>query len=326
MIPLRPLSLGDLLNGAFSVLGRYWAPVFGFTAAILGLLALVVAAVGAAAYASVADTLSVVLDPLTPSADPVEPSRSQLIAVLTAFGVVLPVWALAGLLAMSALQAAYPAIVSQAVLGRPITIGETWRQARPRLLSVLGAQLLTGLFLAPVMLLMVLPVMLMPVVAEPLIAMVTIMAIFFLTVPLGMFVYIRLSLAPTAAALEKQSPVAALRRSWGLVAGSWWRVFGITVLASLIASAVSQFVQMPFAMAGMFSVPLADVGPEGPSFAVLGGVMGLALLGALLGTALTIPFGHIVTALLYVDLRIRRESLDLSLAAAAGLPPHRPAP
>ncbi|MEK8142609.1 hypothetical protein NKH18_10685 [Streptomyces sp. M10(2022)] len=36
VIPLAPLSLGDVLNGAFSTIGRYWKQLFGMAAALYG--------------------------------------------------------------------------------------------------------------------------------------------------------------------------------------------------------------------------------------------------------------------------------------------------
>ncbi|HEY9438306.1 MAG TPA: hypothetical protein VIS29_06585, partial [Streptomyces sp.] len=36
VIPLAPLKLGDVLNGAFSTMGRYWKQVLGMGAALYG--------------------------------------------------------------------------------------------------------------------------------------------------------------------------------------------------------------------------------------------------------------------------------------------------
>jgi membrane-anchored glycerophosphoryl diester phosphodiesterase (GDPDase) len=51
----------------------------------------------------------------------------------------------------------------------------------------------------------------------------------------GIYAGVRLVVAAPAAVLEKRGPQAALRRSWDLVAGNWWRVFGIIAVVTLLA-------------------------------------------------------------------------------------------
>ncbi len=45
--------------------------------------------------------------------------------------------------------------------------------------------------------------------------------------------------------LEKQGIVTAMRRSARLVRGSWWRVFGIQLLAAIIAYVVAAIIVIP---------------------------------------------------------------------------------
>jgi hypothetical protein len=98
------------------------------------------------------------------------------------------------------------------------------------------------------------------------------------------------------------------------VRGSWWRTFGIYLLATILASVVASVLAVPFALAGTFlsldslasgSLPLTYTVP--------------LALGTLVTGVVTLPFSAGVVALLYVDRRIRREALDLELARAAGV-------
>ena len=66
------------------------------------------------------------------------------------------------------------------------------------------------------------------------------------------FIYVETVLLFTTPAvmLEKQGIRAAMSRSRSLVRGSWWRVFGIFVLASIIAEVIAGIFVVPFALAG----------------------------------------------------------------------------
>src|SRR5262249_60338781 len=63
---------------------------------------------------------------------------------------------------------------------------------------------------------------------------------------LTVWIWIRFSLAAPAVILEGAGPIAALRRSWQLVRGSWWRVFGISLLALLDVILIGLVLQVPF--------------------------------------------------------------------------------
>lgn len=105
-----------------------------------------------------------------------------------------------------------------------------------------------------------------------------------------------------AVVIEGKGPVAGLGRSWNLVRGSWWRVFGtvaIIVIAAWIFGGI-----LPGVMTGLAA----------PSD---GGVLtlGSTIAGALV-TIIIAPFTYIVPTLLYFDLRVRKEGLDLDTLAA----------
>jgi hypothetical protein len=129
---------------------------------------------------------------------------------------------------------------------------------------------------------------------------------------------VRFSLASPALMLEKQGIKKAMGRSVKLVRGSWWRVFGIQLLATVIANVVASIIVIPFAFlaaalggdgVGGF---LEGTGDLGWTFLIVSGI------GSVIGSMITFPITAGVTVLLYIDQRIRREALDLELARAAG--------
>ncbi|WP_371615287.1 hypothetical protein [Streptomyces sp. NBC_00454] len=205
--------------------------------------------------------------------------------------VLVPAAALATLLTCALAATLTAAVLREAVLGRPAAVRTLLRAARPRLAAVLGTQLLVLAALAGPGA-AVLAAGLPPLLAAA-------------TLPVALGLGVLFVLAPTAAAYEGLGPVAALRRSAGLVRGAWWRTFGITALAAVIAAGAAYAVQLPFAFAGALSlVPAIDGGLAHATFAALGGMVAQTLL---------LCFPQLAAGLVYVDRRIRREGLAAEL-------------
>ncbi|GGB38389.1 hypothetical protein GCM10011492_31420 [Flexivirga endophytica] len=292
VIPLRPLSLGDIFSGTFGT-------IRGNPGATLGLSALVALIV---AVPAVLTTLALSGADLTTtdSSGTTVNLGTQLSSSVTAIYTAIAGIFLTGMLT---------AVVAEAVLGRRISIGETWQKVRGRLLPLLGMTLLVGLaFVIAAGIVVGIIVLLALTTSTALAVTVGIL------LGLGMLVAfiwaaIKVSLASPAIVLERVGPVAALRRSWSLSSGQWWRIFGITLLAQLIVGTISNIVQLPGA-----AVLVASAGDAGtPS---VGAVLAVELVSVVV-SALTAPFTAGVTALLYLDQRIRKEALDVTLMEAA---------
>jgi hypothetical protein len=132
---------------------------------------------------------------------------------------------------------------------------------------------------------------------------------------LGIFLWGKLALAVPAFVLERLGPWKAVTRSWRLVKGAFWRVWGLRALMTLIVGVASFTVALPFQIAsgaagGGFSGLTS--GEARPLSALVIGTIGAAvawmLVQPLLAAALT---------LIYVDRRMRAEGLDLQLTQAA---------
>jgi len=219
-------------------------------------------------------------------------------------------------------------VTSRAVLGKPVTTAEAWRDARPQFAKLLGLTLLLALMTLAIVAAGALPGILVAASgAAAAGASLTVLGVLGASV-VALWIMVRFSLASPALMLEKQSIRKSLSRSVKLVRGSWWRVFGIQLLAQLIAGIVAGIVVVPFTFLagalsddGIRSLVSGGTGSLGWTFLIVTGI------GSVIGSMLTLPISAGVTVLLYIDQRIRSEALDLDLARAAGLQSHgSPAP
>ncbi|WP_405853957.1 hypothetical protein OG361_15500 [Streptomyces sp. NBC_00090] len=314
VIPLRPLGMGEILDGSVKTLRTYWRTVLSITVTV-------------AVISQIADILAQrFLVPTTPglSADatPAEELEQSLQAAqdsLIGLGPALLVTLMASLVCAALLTV----VISRAVVGRPVTLGDAWHEARPRLLQLIGLTLLMAALSAAVILVGLLPGLLVG--GAPGVALTLLGGLG--AVVVVVWLMIRFSLASPALMLERQGIVKSLKRSAKLVQGSWWRIFGITLLTQLLIFIFAMIIAIPFAIVGIavdgdgFSGLLSgSTTAFGWPFLIITGI------GGVITSAITYPISAGVTVLLYVDQRIRREALDLELARAAGLPGYGPTP
>ncbi|MFF0046256.1 hypothetical protein [Streptomyces sp. NPDC005498] len=329
VIPLRPLGLGDILGGAFSTLGRYWKQLFGVGAAVYGGALVVVGAAVAIAYSAVSDPLHRVMELSSEES----PRTEDIVPLVIAFGAVWLVAVLALITATAMMYATVPAVLQDAVLGRPTTFGIIWRRAWARVPAVIGTVLLTSLVAVIPMVLMMVAFIAMTIAFITLdggsgsgVAIAVGILGALATAPLAIWLWVKFSLAPAAAVFEGQRPIAALRRSSQLVRGDWWRIFGISLLAMLMAAVASYIIQLPFSILGMFPgvIGMESLGSDPNAAAVvvaMSGYLVATLLGQLVSQLVSATFPQLVTGLLYVDRRMRNENLGPALAEAAAVPP-----
>ncbi|SCD58672.1 Membrane domain of glycerophosphoryl diester phosphodiesterase, partial [Streptomyces sp. SolWspMP-sol7th] len=207
-------------------------------------------------------------------------------------------------------------VASHAVLGRPLSLKGAWREARPRFWKLLGLTVLVALVMAAAVLVCLVPGLLVNTAGGG--DGLTILGVI-AGVVLAVWLYIRLSFSTAALVLERQGIVDAMRRSAKLVDGAWWRTFGILLLTGVIASVAQFVIALPFDVLGLLVGFTDSEGSSltgGLAFSLFAGV------GMIASTTFAFPLTAGVTVLLYVDQRIRRESLDLDLTAAST---HRPA-
>ena len=106
------------------------------------------------------------------------------------------------------------------------------------------------------------------------------------------------SMSVQAVIVEHYKAMGALRRSFTLIRGSWWRIFGISLVIGLVV----------FGLGIVLSSPFAFIGPD-PSSGL--GTL-LRFLVSLVVELVVPPVLFIAGTLLYYDMRVRKEAYDLA--------------
>ncbi|MGW1728863.1 hypothetical protein ACWCQK_39110 [Streptomyces sp. NPDC002306] len=310
VIPLRPLGVGEILDGAVSTMRTHWRTVLGFSLAVAVITETVVVLLRGLVLDETAGTEA--LD--DPSATLSEVTRALGNSLLNS-GVLLLISLIGTIMATALLTA----VTSRAVLGKSVTMSEAWRDARPQVAKLFGLIFLLLLITFGVALAGTVPGILVAVAGAGAAGAGLAVLGGLGSSLVALWLMVRYSLASPALMLEKQSILKSMSRSTKLVRGSWWRVFGIQLLGTFIANVIAAIVVVPFTFlaaalsGGGVSGFLTSSTDYGWTFLVISGI------GAVIGSMITFPISAGVTVLLYIDQRIRREALDLDLARAAGV-------
>ncbi|MFF4080756.1 hypothetical protein ACFYZN_15335 [Streptomyces sp. NPDC001777] len=308
VIPLRPLGVGEILDGAVSTMRAHWRTVLGITLTVSVIAQIAIILIQ---RFLLPDPVEIDPDATGPEAlrQAADSAQSTLISSLPSV--------LIGMIATLITTSVLTVVISRSVLGRPVTLAEAWAEARPRLAQLLGLTLLLALISAAILTVGILPGLLLGSAAGAALALIGFLASSAVTI----WLMVRFSLASPALMLERQSIAASMRRSAKLVGGAWWRTFGVLALTWLLTFIVSLIVAIPFGIIAMavdgggISSVLTDGSMDfGWPFLIVSGI------GEVVISTITYPLSAGVMALLYIDQRIRREALDLELGRAAGLP------
>jgi hypothetical protein len=125
-------------------------------------------------------------------------------------------------------------------------------------------------------------------VVSVLVGLATLLGLIVFIIP-GIYIGVRLAVSVQALVVEDRRGTEAMRRSWDLVGGHWWQVAFTLLVAGLITGVVNAVITAPFSAGAWF-------------------LQGIA---AAIATTVTLPYGALVGVLLYLDLRTRKERLDL---------------
>jgi hypothetical protein len=302
IIPLRPISLSEILDGAFQAIRTNPRTMIGVSAVIVAVATLLSSLPSAALLLDVGRSSL-----LTPG---VQPELADVGSFIT--GLIraqLPAYVVT-LLATALLGALLTICVSNAVLGVRTSTGALWARVRPRLAAVLALAVLTtlisltaaGVFLGPGLVVLQ--------IGDPLLGIGLFVAGLLPAVIVTLWLLAKLGLAAPALLLEEQSPITSLRRSWALTRGSFWRVLGILVLTAIIAGIGAGIISTPF---GIVATVVTSSDALYASFGRNLAQLLIAGIGTIIGGAVFYPFSAAVTTLLYLDLRMRREGLDVEL-------------
>jgi hypothetical protein len=174
----------------------------------------------------------------------------------------------------------------ESALGRSVTPSDVLRGVSSRYFQLLGYWLLIGL-----------------------------MAVAFCLIPLWIWIWVCWVVVMPVMFIENAGLGAAMGRSWRLVQGRWWRTFLIVFLIFIVFYAVrialSAFIALGQTLLQLVISPIVVVWISGAT--------------SVLVDSLVNPVFQIAIVLIYFDLRVRREGLDL-FQLAQGLPPPPPPP
>jgi Membrane domain of glycerophosphoryl diester phosphodiesterase len=135
-----------------------------------------------------------------------------------------------------------------------------------------------------------------------------------ITIPVVVWVWVRWSVDMPALFAEGVGPVKAIGRSWNLTRDNWWRTFGILLLVLIMVGLIQSALGALFGGIAALIPGISDEVRDGLVTTVSTVIS--ALVGALSPIAIT---------LLYLDLRVRKEGLDLDQLARQALPGTAPA-
>lgn len=309
IIPLRPLGLGDILDGTIKLIRSNPKAVLGLSA-VAALLAAVPLAIG---QVFVLNSMSGILsDPGSVSSAESELTTiygvaGQYVGSIISYAIQFVV--------VTLLTGVLTRILGRAVFGGNISAGESWRLVKGRVPALFGVVgLMAVIMLVPLIVFVGLIVALAAGASSSGAGWIALVSILFVILYLAYYLYFRtrFALASPAVVLEGRGPLDAMRRSWHLVSGDFWRCFGILLLTSLLVGLVASVLTVPFTLAGtMFGM----FGAGSATTTVVSAV--LITIGATLGSMFTYPFEAGVAGLLYADRRMRSEAFDLVLQTAA---------
>lgn len=309
IIPLRPLTVGELFNGAFQAVRVNPQTMFGFAFAIMAVVGLVQAFFASSSTSSLTRALS-----SGDTDDLVYSLGSSMGSFVTSGLTLLATAFLSGMLALT---------VWDAVLGRKSSPADAWHRFSPRFVPVLLATLLIGIieFVAIVVVLLVFLIPFFLVVVNTASARSydsasagiggALSIIFLMIVALiviACFLTVKFAFTSSAVVLEGLGPVDAMKRSWSLSKGSFWRILGRIWLIGIVTTLITSV---------LGAVVGAILGVGANAAESLGLLVAFSAFVSALLSAVVIPVQSSFYTLMYLDERMRKENLAPMIAQEA---------
>lgn len=261
-VALRPRGVGEILDAAFRLCFTHWRPLLTATLVVVVPVQILATIVLFSAFP----------EGLTTDEELLGTEAAEQLSLLTAGVVVSSL--LTSLMVLLTIAACFKA-VADAYLGTVPDWRASVRFATKRLAPLL---VISILYLVGVML-----------------------GTFALIIP-GIFLAVAWSLCFPAALVEGARGFGALKRSFQLVRGRWWPVFGALLVGVILVAVISSILEFVFLAPAFFTESLLAV-------AVLSG------LSSIVGYAISTPLQAAIVAIVFFDQRVRKEGLDLELLA-----------
>lgn len=303
VVPLRPLMFGELMDGAFQTVRRNPKAMLGagllaqaLGAVLAGVVPLITPASGASAGAWLSNL-----------------STAQMTSLFAGLAGGVLLFGLVSVFISTVMQGAMVVPVARSILNRRTGFRQMWVLARGRAWALvrLAALCVAAVLLAAALIALAAASLANSMGSGTLVIVLPLVLAFIA----GMiWVSVKLTVAPAVIVIEDLGAFDGIRRSWAVTRGSWWRVFGIVLVVSLLVGVIGQIVLIPVSLLSGLLTTVA--GPQDPTSqaAVLQVVIGVAstVVSAAIG-AVAFAFQTSVMALLYMDLRMRNDGLDIAL-------------
>ncbi|MCI0634894.1 MAG: hypothetical protein L0206_13390 [Actinobacteria bacterium] len=243
---LRPRGVGEILGDAFAFYRRHWQNLIVIVAVIVIPLSFAQVLIGEAWIRE-----SVTEEELRDGVEIVVDGAvvAGLLGTLVVGFISVLMW--------TVLTGAITRAAAGTFLGRDLEIGESYRYGFARFWSIVLVAVLSALAIAGGFLLLIIP---------------------------GFIVLTYLTGAIPALVIEDKRGREALRRSWNLVRGRGWPVFGTILVAGLITGIASSVLTAPF----------------GDNWAARS-------IASAIASVITMPYMALVGVFIYLDLRARKE-------------------
>lgn len=188
------------------------------------------------------------------------------------------IYALLYLVGLLAVSGAIAEVTARSLAGHDLSISRAYVASVHRLPHMLGSSLIAALAAG-------LPAGIGILAAASLGNAITRWALLALMAALAVYVFVRFAFVVYIALFEQRGPTASLARSWSLTSGVWWRTFGRLVLITFVVSIIHMVLDLASGS--------------------------LQELSALLSIIVVTPLTVIGNALIYLDLRARKENYTL---------------
>ena len=309
LIPLQPLTLGTILGASFRVMRRNPRPTFGVSLAlngIVGIIALLVVGLVTALASGVA------------SADPTDPTAAFSEALAGPSSIATYVQSGLLFFATAILQGIISMEVVRATLGEKLPFRTLWALTKGRIWPLIGWSLLSSVVAAVaiglVILLITLGALGIGGTNGIVFAVITGLVALLATIAVSLWISTKLSLVASSIVVERLGIFAAVRRSWTLTNRYFWRTLGIILLVAVMINIATSIITVPVGLIIGISAAVGNPNMDvsaGASVNVWTSVASI-VIAALVGSVTSIITAA-VASLIYLDLRIRKEGLDLEL-------------
>ncbi|MDO5672183.1 MAG: glycerophosphoryl diester phosphodiesterase membrane domain-containing protein [Actinomycetaceae bacterium] len=309
IIPLHPLTIGEILNGAFAALRAHPGLLFGVSLIVWSIIAALQAAI---TYIFFPDSLKS-FDPETMSSGATEDlmtmTQNNLMSSAVS-GVIIGV-------ATLILTGLFMNVVAALVIGKKLSGQSAWEKTKPQLWRIIVWPILTGVL--SVLAVTVLGGLMVLVGAgistgssDALGSQLALLTVLLIGLPVigiaTVFFAVRLAFVVPVIVLENQGIFASVKRSWTMTKGFFFRLLGIGILVQLLLAALMMAWGFLIGIVGM-AVLLAT--------SATGLFMAISTFLNTLIVGLFTPFHVAALGITYIDIRMRREGLGNVLLRAS---------